>query len=382
MSLRALEGFVIGVTADRRWMEQAELLQRRGAAVIHGPTIKTEYLASDEALRSATHAVIARRPDYLVATTGIGVRAWFEAAQAWGLADSLADALASTRIATRGPKATAAVHTVGLDVWDSPPSERLDDVVARLGAEPLPGRTVAFQHYGERNQAAVEALVDGGAEVIDVPIYRWQRPDDIDPARRLVEAVCDGRVDAVTFTSAPAVHNLVAVAQDLGRDDALIDSFNHGGVMAACIGAVCAEGARQERIERPITPDRGRLGLLVRTLTDALQARRQALVMARQPVVLQGRLLCIDGRPVALSGRERAVLDALLRRRGAVVSKPTLLRAMDDGTTERALEATVARLRRRLGPAGAAVRSVRARGYVVDADIAGDGLPPSPPAAR
>src|SRR5688572_3072939 len=100
--LRALEGFVVGVTADRRSSEQAELLQRRGATVLHGPTIKTEYLASDEALRAATHSVIARRPDYLIATTGIGVRAWFEAAQAWGLAESLTDALGATLVAARG----------------------------------------------------------------------------------------------------------------------------------------------------------------------------------------------------------------------------------------------------------------------------------------
>src|SRR5687768_15412678 len=167
MSLGALQGFVVGITADRRWTEQAELFQRRGASVLHGPTIKTEYLAGDEALRAATGAVLARRPDYLVATTGIGVRAWFEAAQAWGLADRLLDALAETRVIARGPKAAAAVHTAGLPVWDSPSSERLDDVMTRLQAEPLAGRTVAFQHYGERNGDAVDALVDDGADVIE-----------------------------------------------------------------------------------------------------------------------------------------------------------------------------------------------------------------------
>src|SRR5437763_14773875 len=105
MTLGALEGFVVGVTADRRWTEQAELLERRGASVLHGPTIHTEYLASDDALRRATGIVIARRPDYLVATTGIGVRAWFEAAQAWGVAEDLVGALAETRVVARGPKA-------------------------------------------------------------------------------------------------------------------------------------------------------------------------------------------------------------------------------------------------------------------------------------
>ncbi|HEV7887975.1 MAG TPA: uroporphyrinogen-III synthase [Acidimicrobiales bacterium] len=369
MSLRALEGFVVGVTADRRWTEQAELLQRRGASVLHGPTIKTEYLASDEALRSATHAVIARRPDYLVATTGIGVRAWLEAAQAWGLAESLLEALADTRVAARGPKASAAVHTAGLSVWDSPASERLEDVVARLQAEPLAGRAVAFQHYGERNHAAVDALFGHGADVIEVPIYRWQRPDDDGPALRLVEAVCDGRLDAVTFTSAPAVHNLLAVARDHGRDAALVDAFNRRGVVAACIGPVCAEGARREGVDLPIAPAHGRLGLLVRALTDALQTRRQALVLAGRPVVVQGRALVVDGQAVDMPNRERAVFEALVRRRGAVVSKTALLRMLgDDEAGGHALEATIGRLRRRLGPAGGAVRSVRGRGYVLDAE--------------
>jgi uroporphyrinogen-III synthase len=369
MSLRALEGFVVGVTADRRWTEQAELLQRRGAFVLHGPTIKTEYLASDEALRAATHAVIARRPDYLVATTGIGVRAWLEAAQAWGLAESLLDALADTRVAARGPKASAAAHTAGLPVWDSPASERLEDVIARLRAEPLTGRTIAFQHYGERNAAAVDALVACGAEVIEVPIYRWQRPDNVVPALRLVEAVCDGRVDAVTFTSAPAVHNLMAVARDHGHDAALVDAFNQRGVVAACIGPVCADGARREGVDQPVAPGHGRLGLLVRALTDALQQRRQILVLAGEPVVVQGRALAVDGRAVEVPDRERAVFEALLGRRGAVVSKAALLRSLgDDDAGAHALEATIGRLRRRLGPAGRAIRSVRGRGYVLDAE--------------
>lgn len=362
MSLRALEGFVVGVTADRRWAEQAELLQRRGAAVLHGPTIRTEYLASDEVLRAATHAVIARRPDYLVATTGIGVRAWLEAAQAWGLAESLFDALSGCRVAARGPKAAAACHTAGLPVWASPESERLEDVMAGLASEPLAGRAVAFQHYGERNAAAVAELEGRGAEVIEVPIYRWQRPDDLSGAMRLVEAVCERSVDAVTFTSAPALHNLVGVARDMGCAEALLSAFN-SGLVAACIGPVCAEAARREGIEHPVAPGHGRLGLLVRCLTDALAPQRQTLSMAGHSVVVQGRALAVDDEVVDLPDRERAVFAALLRRRGVVVPKTSLA----DAGSAHALEAAIGRLRRRLGPAGAAIRSVRGRGYLLDA---------------
>jgi uroporphyrinogen-III synthase len=62
-------------------------LSRRGASIIHGPTMTTFYLAADENLRQATLALIEDRPDYLVATTGIGVRAWLDTAT-WGSANS------------------------------------------------------------------------------------------------------------------------------------------------------------------------------------------------------------------------------------------------------------------------------------------------------
>ena len=57
--LDPLEGYTVGITADRRAGEQAELLRRRGARVVDGPTIATAYLGSDERLRLATEQLIA-----------------------------------------------------------------------------------------------------------------------------------------------------------------------------------------------------------------------------------------------------------------------------------------------------------------------------------
>ena len=369
MSLLPLQGFTVGVTADRRWSEQAELLERRGAVVVHGPAIDTEYLGSDDALRSATVQVIQRRPAYLVATTGIGIRAWFEAAQAWGMGEDLSAALGETRIVARGPKAAAAVQAAGLDVGETVPSERLDDLVGGVLGDSVRGRAVAFQLYGERSSAAVDALRDAGAEVVEVPVYRWRLPADDTPARRLVDAACDGQLDAVTFTSAPAVHNLVAIAGREDRDADLLAAFNERGVLAGCVGPVCAEGARRVGIERPVAPERGRMGLLVRAVADELQQRRRALRAAGATLVFQGRAASVDDHVVTLTPQERAMLDILLRRPRAVVAKSALLRDVWGGAVDpHALEAAVARLRRRLGPAAPALRSVRGRGYSLDVD--------------
>jgi len=355
------------VTADRRWTEQAELLERRGAVVFHAPTISTEYLGSDDALRQATEAVIASPPDYLVATTGIGMRAWFEAAQAWGLAEKLSDALTATRVVARGPKAAAAVQVAGLEIWASPASERLSEVVSLLRAEALDGRTVAFQHYGERDGGAVDAVTACGAVVVDVPVYRYERPLDDARALALIDAVCVGRIDAVTFTSAPSIKNLLAAAGQHGRKAELMAAFNEGDTTVACVGPVCAEAARAGGIDSPVAPARGRLGLLVRTLTDVLHARRRVLRRGSVSFVVQGRAVEIDGTRVDLPPRERAVLEVLLDRRGTVVSKPMILRSLgSDPANVHALEATIGRMRRHLGPAGGSIRAVRGRGYYLD----------------
>ena len=94
-----LEGRTVGITDDRRWNEQAELFRKRGAHVMHGPTLRTVDLSSDEVLRQVTEDLVEHPPDYLVVTTGMGMRMWLGATAAWGMDQALKDALASrTRI--------------------------------------------------------------------------------------------------------------------------------------------------------------------------------------------------------------------------------------------------------------------------------------------
>jgi uroporphyrinogen-III synthase len=370
VTLGPLEGFTIGITADRRGSEQADLLRRRGATVVHGPTIGTDYHDSEEELRAATETVVSHAPAYLLATTGIGVRAWLAAAREWGLSEDLHRALSRARILVRGPKTAAALRPFGLESWAQSPSERLSDLVARLLEEPLNGRIVAIQHTGERDVPAVDALLTAGARVVEVPVYRWRLPSDELPAVRLIEGVCRGEVDAVTFTSAPAVRNLMMIAEHHGQEPEVLSRFNEHGVVAACVGPVCAEAARGAGIKAPASPDVGRLGLLVRTLSDALSQRRRVFRASGRIVVLQGRALAVDQRVVRTAPRERAVLDILARRPGAVIAKGALVREVwgPDGDPH-ALETTVGRLRRRLGPAGTALRSVRGRGYALDVAV-------------
>jgi len=364
MFMAALAGFTVGITADRRWQEQAELLRRRGASIVHGPTIDTQYLADDGALREATLAVIAHPPDLLVATTGIGMRAWMETAATWGLADNLLDALSQARVVARGPKATGAANAAGLEVWTQSENEQMDDVLAKLVAAGLDGLRVAVQEYGADSPSFTAALVAAGATVVEVPVYRWRIPPDTGAADQLIRAATDGRLDAVTFTSAPAVHNLFSIADAGGAGIDLRDAFN-GEVVAACVGAVCAEAALQEGIEAPMQPEVGRLGLLVRALGERLTERRRTFGYKGFPFVVQGSAVAVDGRQEALSTLEKGVFELLASRPGVVVDRAALLAKVwgSPDTDPHCLEVAVARLRRKLGPCGGAVSAKAGRGY-------------------
>lgn len=213
------------------------------------------------------------------------------------------------------------------------------------------------------------ALTEVGADVVSVPVYRWRMPDDDGPARRLVEAACSGKLDAVTFTSAPAVHNLFVIAGRMGAADELRQAFNDN-VVAGCVGPVCGAAAREQGIDAPLQPEVGRLGLLVRALSDHVQQRRLTLSMAGVKVVVQGSTILLDDQAVELSPLERSVFDQLARRPGVVVSRSSLLKQGWGSATTNAqvLEATMARLRRRLGPAAPALQSVTGRGYRLACD--------------
>jgi uroporphyrinogen-III synthase len=264
-----LAGRCVGVTADRRWRAQADLLEKLGAEVMHGPTLRTVDLSHDEALRRATVDLIDRPPEFLVGSTGMGMTMWFEAADAWELGGSLREALRQCRIVARGAKATSALRRLGFEVAWQAPSETMDEVVEFLIGQGIGSARVALQLFDPGGHPSTVALAARCRDLVEVPVYRWLMPDDVGPAARLIAAMCDGAVDAVTFTSQPAVHHLFRIAEGLGQAEVLRTACN-SAVLPVCVGPVCADAALAEGITEPAWPDPPRLVAMVRLVASRL----------------------------------------------------------------------------------------------------------------
>jgi uroporphyrinogen-III synthase len=363
-----LSGFTVAVTAARRADEIGGLLARRGAAVIHAPALRIVPLADDTDLHKATAELIAAPPDTVVATTGIGFRGWMEAAEGWGLADQLVAAFASATLLARGPKATGAIRAAGLRETWSPGSESSAEVLQRLLSEgPLHGRRIAVQLHGEPLHDFTDALRNSGATVVAVPVYRWMAPLDLGPLDRLLDAITAGTVDAVTFTSALAATGLLRRARELDSERGLVTALRERAA-AVCVGPVTAGPLLEQGI--PATwPARYRVGALIRQVTEVLSASAPVLSVAGHRLEVRGSAVLVDGALRPVPPGPMAVLRALARRPGWVVSRSDLLAELPGGgADEHAVEAAVARLRSGLGSPGLVLTVVK-RGYRLAAAV-------------
>lgn len=268
-----LDGRTVAITAERRVDELASMLQRRGANIVHAAAIHVLPLIDDSELRSATADIVECPPRIVVISTGVGFRGWLEAAEEWGIGPELIAALGKTRIIARGPKARGALRGAGLREEWSPTSEASQEVADHLAAEGVTGTDIAVQLHGvitewEPTIHLGEALTQLGARVRPVPVYRWVRPTDQAPLLALLGRIVEHRVDAVTFTSAPAVASLLSTAKDNDLLEPLLHALR-GPVPALCVGPVTS--APLDALGVPTSmPSRARLGALAKHVIEKL----------------------------------------------------------------------------------------------------------------
>ncbi len=347
----ALHGWLVGVTADRRAAEQCRLLERQGARVLHAPMLRVVPHGGDDELAATLDALIEHPPQVVVLTTGVGARTWFDAADAAGRGEALRHALAGAEVLVRGPKAAAAAFTEGLAASWQAPGATSAELVARLVTMGVAGQRVAVQLDGRTDPVLGDAVRALGAEVVDVALYRWTAPEDGAAAQRLIEAVAGRRVDAVTFTSAPALSSLLELADAQGLAGP-VGRHLGADVAVVSVGPVCSAAARDAGIEPTVEPERHRLGPMISALAawgEAADADAAVTVTGRR-IVLRATAVVIDDEVVELPGREWGVLATLLERAGGVVGRDALLRlsGFDADATGHTVEVAVGRLRRRL----------------------------------
>ena len=259
----------VAILESRLGVQLAELVGKRGGRPLHAPAL-AEVPEVDAAALSALVGELEARPARLaVFQTGVGVQALFKATDALGLTARLLALLAQVKVAVRGPKPTAALRARGvrIDLSARDPFTTTE-VLETLQPLELTGARVIVQRYGVSNTELEEALKAREAQVVEIATYRWSLPEDTRPLVELLDRLERREVDAVTVTNAAQVYNLFAVAEKLGRVEALRTGLNH--TLVASVGPVSSDALKKFGIAVGLEARPPKLGPLVAALDAAL----------------------------------------------------------------------------------------------------------------
>jgi uroporphyrinogen-III synthase len=182
---------------------------------------------------------------------------------------------------------------------------------------------------------------------------------------RLVDAICSGSIDAVTFTSAPAVEALFNTADAAGRLDELQAALREP-VVAAAVGPVTAAPLVAAGI-LPIVPDRFRMGALIRLLCEHLEedgVRRLSTDFGE--LELRGRIVRMGAQKATLSPVALALFRTLVAADGATVSREVLSASAPETLDDHGVDVAISRLRQAL-PESRVIATVIKRGYRIAA---------------
>jgi uroporphyrinogen-III synthase len=362
---QVMAGCTVLVTAERRAAELAAALERRGARIRHAPALSMIPHIDDQTLLAATRAIIADPPDVVVVTTGIGFRAWFEAADAHGLAGPLTAMLRDVRIVARGPKARGAIQASGLQADWVAESETSAEVAEVLLSEGVSGLRIAIQHHGAGADGLDDVFEKAGAQVASLIVYRWGPAPDPAAVVASADAAAVGEIDAVVFTSAPGSEAWVRAVEDAGVLSAVRDRVESDRLVMAAVGPITAKPLEDRGI-KTLQPERGRLGALVRALVGHYERIESvALATVAGPLQIRARVAVLNGHVLPLSPTGVEVLRLLAAAGGDVVSRDQVLAALPGESTDpHAAEVAVARLRETAGKH--LIRTVVKRGYRIE----------------
>ena len=261
----AMRGKRVAVLESRLGRELTDLVAGRGAEPFHAPALAELPDLDPQAIAALVSSLEARPAKLAVFQTGVGTRALFAATDSLSVTDKFLSLLKGMVVAVRGPKPTGALRQRGVHVARSaadPFTTRelldcIDDV-------PVRGARVIVQRHGSANRELDAALEARGAEVIEIPTYRWSLPPDTAPLVELVARLERGEMDAVLFTNAEQVRNLFAVSKNKDVKGAL------NRTLVASIGPVASAALREAGVKIALEASPPKLGALLSAVDNAL----------------------------------------------------------------------------------------------------------------
>lgn len=256
----------IAILESRLGEQVADLVRQRGGVPFHAPALSELPDLDPQKIAALVRSLDAQPPKLVIFQTGVGTRALFAATDSLGLSEKFLEILGRATVAVRGPKPAGPLRSrkVRIDRSAADPFTTTE-VLESISDLALEKERVIIQRHGSANVELERALEARGAQVTEIPTYRWSLPADTQPLEQLIGALERGEMHAVVFTNAEQVRNLFAIA---ANKDSLKSALNK--TLVASIGPVASAALRDFDIRIGLEAKPPKLGALMSALESAL----------------------------------------------------------------------------------------------------------------
>ena len=321
MAFGNLNGLRVLALESRRATEIAKLIRTYGGEPTVASAMREVPLESNhEALQFAEH-LLQGDFDLIIFTTGVGVRRLMEIVGSRYDRARIIESLRRVKLATRGPKSSAAVREMGLPVAVTAPEpctwrEMIGALDGAFGPS-LEGLRAAVQEYGSVNAELLDALSQHHVQWTRVPVYQWALPDDLEPLRKSIRAIIAAEIDVVVFLTAVQATHLFRVAEQMGDAEALRAALRKTVVLS--IGPSTSEELLRHGVEPDFEPSHPKMGFLMNEASECagrlLEGKRGSAQRSSLPA-----------RP---ESTPTVAAQSVPRKTGAVVPAPSAGRDAD-----------------------------------------------------
>jgi uroporphyrinogen-III synthase len=249
---RPLAGRRIAILEHRELDRLGGMLEAQGALTLRCPLVAIADALDPSPVLAWLDRFIAGPPDDLVLMTGEGLRRLRGFADRAGLGPAFRGALGQVRTVTRGPKPARALREIGLTAGLRAERPTSEGVVAALAQGVLSDRRVAVQLYPDAPSMLVDFLADAGALPDPVCPYVYLPAAGGDTISELIAEMAAGRVDALAFTSAAQIPQLLALARAAQAETRLREALAQTRI--AAVGPVVAAELERQGLSVAIMP--------------------------------------------------------------------------------------------------------------------------------
>jgi uroporphyrinogen-III synthase len=276
MATAGFNGLTVAAFESRMAVEIARLIERHGGVPLVTPALCEIPLDDNSAALKFGVQLSTERVDMLILLTGIGTTALFDLLKTRHPWPSIVAALKQTALVARGPKPVAALKAFGLQATLTVPEPNTwVDLISTLDEyRPVKGLRVAVQEYGASNHDLLEALKQRGAEVFQVPIYRWDLPKDLGPLRQALDDIITGKVAVLLITNAAQVDHVMQVLEKDGKVKPFRAALKK--MVVASIGPTASERLRQHDWPIAFEPSHPKMGTLVKETSEQVYSLLQS----------------------------------------------------------------------------------------------------------